>query len=77
METGQELVADGCFTRAAGNRAPDAELRLLLPQRPVAFEVLKNMLSVLSWKAQTGCTFRAILTRKRSVAVANVVCLGK
>ena len=35
------------------------------------------MLLVLSWKAQTGCIFRAILTRKRSAAVANVVRVGK
>jgi hypothetical protein len=35
------------------------------------------MILVLSWNAQTGCIFRAILTRKRSVAVANVVPMGK
>jgi hypothetical protein len=35
------------------------------------------MILVLSWNAQTGCIFRAILTRKCSVAVANIVCMGK
>jgi len=35
------------------------------------------MLLVLSWKAQTGYIFRAILIRQRSAAVAYVVRMGK